>query len=98
MVFHLQVFFVLNMTTLTVSQTSALVPDTTKAMDSIASIFAILDRKSKIDSSSDEGMTLPVVKGEIEFQHVSFRYPTRPNVWILKDLCFSIPPGKVSWL
>lgn len=96
MVFHWQVFFVLNITTLTVSQTSALVPDTTKAMDSVASIFAILDRKSKIDSSNDEGMTLPIVKGEIEFQHVSFRYPTRPNVWILKDLCLSIPSGKVQ--
>lgn len=84
------------MSTIGVSQTSALGTDSTKAKDSAASIFAILDRKSKIDSSSDEGMVLADVRGNIEFQHVSFSYPSRPDVQIFSDLSLSIPSGKVS--
>ncbi|CAL9131878.1 unnamed protein product [Musa acuminata var. zebrina] len=89
-----RVFFALTMASLSVSQTSALGPDSTKAKDSVASIFAILDRKSSIDSSSDEGMILDNVKGTIELQHVSFKYPSRPDVQIFRDLCLTIHSGK----
>ncbi|EFH44464.1 hypothetical protein ARALYDRAFT_355242 [Arabidopsis lyrata subsp. lyrata] len=90
------VFFALTVTAIGISQTSAMAPDMTKAKDSAASIFDILDSKPKIDSSSDEGTTLEIVKGDIEFQHVSFRYPTRPDVNIFLDLCLTIPSGKVT--
>ncbi|KAJ8510289.1 hypothetical protein OPV22_000723 [Ensete ventricosum] len=89
-----RVFFALTMASLSVSQTSALGPDSTKAKDSVASIFAILDRKSSIDSSSDEGMILDNVKGTIELQHVSFKYPSRPDVQIFRNLCLTIHSGK----
>ncbi|URD78639.1 putative ATPase of the ABC class [Musa troglodytarum] len=89
-----RVFFALTMASLSVSQTSALGPDSTKAKDSVASIFAILDRKSSIDSGSDEGMILDNVKGTIELQHVSFKYPSRPDVQIFRDLCLTIHSGK----
>ncbi|CAA6668876.1 unnamed protein product [Spirodela intermedia] len=56
--------------------------------------FAILDRKSKIDPSDPTGKTSEV-KGNIEFRHVSFRYPTRPEVQIFQDLCLTILAGKV---
>lgn len=92
----LQVFFALTMAAIGVSQSSALAPDVTKAQDSTNSIFAILDRKSKIDPSDDEGITLASVKGNIEFQHVSFKYPTRPDVQIFTDLCLNIHSGKVQ--
>ncbi|KAJ1414190.1 P-loop containing nucleoside triphosphate hydrolase [Sesbania bispinosa] len=89
-----KVFFSLTVTAVGVSQTSALAPDTNKAKDSAASIFQILDSKPMIDSSSNEGITLKTVKGDIELQQVSFSYPTRPNIQIFKDLCLRIPPGK----
>ncbi|KAK2993902.1 hypothetical protein RJ640_012776 [Escallonia rubra] len=89
-----KVFFALTMSALGVSQTSAVAPDISKAKDAAASIFKILDRMPKIDSSSQEGTTSATVKGDIEFQHVSFRYSTRPDVQIFKDLCLSIPSGK----
>ncbi|CAN6546199.1 unnamed protein product [Malus baccata var. baccata] len=62
--------------------------------DSAASIFQILDSKPKIDSSSDEGMTPSHLIGEIELEHVSFKYPTRPDVQIFRDLCLKMPSGK----
>ncbi|KAJ4878101.1 ABC transporter B family member 7 [Raphanus sativus] len=89
-----QVFFALTMTALAVSQTSAMAPDRNKAKDSAASIFEILDSKPKIDSSSNEGTVLPIVHGHIEFQHVSFRYPTRPDIQIFTDLCLTISSGQ----
>lgn len=70
-------------------------PNVNKAKDSITSIFDILHRKSMIDSSSDVGTMLAVVHGDIEFHHVSYRYATRPDVQIFKDLCLIIPSGKV---
>ena len=78
-----------------VSQTGSMAPDISKTMSAAASVFAILDRKSKIDSSNDSGTVIEGVKGEIEFRHVSFRYPTRPDVQILRDLCLAIHAGKV---
>jgi len=78
-----------------VSQLGTLVPDLINAKSATASIFAILDQKSQIDSSDESGMALEEVKGEIEFNHVSFKYPTRPDVQIFKDLCLNIHSGKV---
>lgn len=71
-------------------------PDTNKAKDSAASIFSILDSKPQIDSSNDEGITMENVTGNIELEHVSFKYPTRPEFQIFKDLCLTIPAGKVT--
>lgn len=78
-----------------ISQSSSMAPDASKAKSSAASIFAILDRKSKIDSSFASGMTIGNVKGDLELHHVSFRYPSRPNVQIFRDLCLAIHSGKV---
>ncbi|XP_023544154.1 ABC transporter B family member 9 isoform X1 [Cucurbita pepo subsp. pepo] len=89
-----KVFFALTITAVGVSQTTALAPDSTKAKDSAASIFKILDSKPNIDSSSSEGVTLTSVTGIIEFDHVSFKYPTRPDIQIFRDLCLRIPSGK----
>lgn len=76
-----------------VSKSSSFAPDTSKACD--ASVFSILDSKSEIDSSDESGMTLDTVKGEIELCHISFKYPTRPDVEIFHDLCLTIHSGKV---
>ncbi|OIT06993.1 PREDICTED: ABC transporter B family member 11-like [Nicotiana attenuata] len=89
-----RVFFALTMAAIGISQSSSLAPDSSKAKDAAASIFAILDRKSKIDPSDDSGMTLDTVKGDIELQHVSFKYPTRPDIQIFRDLCLTIRSGK----
>ncbi|XP_052201325.1 ABC transporter B family member 9 [Diospyros lotus] len=89
-----KVFFALTIAAMGVSQSTALAPDANKAKDSAASIFEILDRKPKIDSSSNEGTTLATVNGNIEFKHVSFKYPTRPDIQIFRDLCLTIPSGK----
>ncbi|KAM0903403.1 hypothetical protein ACQ4PT_018635 [Festuca glaucescens] len=89
-----RVFFALLMATIGVSQTSALGSDSAKAKESASSIFALIDRKSRIDSSSDDGMVLADVAGELELYQVCFSYPSRPSVQIFRDLSLRIPPGK----
>lgn len=84
------------MVALGITQSSSLSRDSSKARSATTSIFAILDRKSKIDPSEESGMTLDNVKGEIELRHVSFSYPTRPDAQILRDLSLTIRSGKVN--
>ncbi|KAL7124849.1 hypothetical protein ABFS83_14G076500 [Erythranthe nasuta] len=89
-----RVFFALTMAAMAISQSSAFAPDSTKAKSAAASIFAILDRESKINPSDVSGEKLQSVKGEIELKHVSFKYPTRPDVQILRDFSLKIHSGK----
>lgn len=88
-------FLALTMAAIGVSHTSNLTSDSSKAKSAVSSIFAIVDRKSRIDPSDDAGVSLEPLRGDIEFQHVSFRYPTRPDVQIFEDLCLTIQSGKV---
>ncbi|CAA7405722.1 unnamed protein product [Spirodela intermedia] len=87
------VFVALVLAGIGLSQSSGMAPDSSKARSAIASVFAILDRKPKIEPSDLSGKT-PEVKGKIPFRHVSVRYPMRPEVQIFQDLCLIIHAGK----
>ncbi|KAK7337590.1 hypothetical protein VNO77_18172 [Canavalia gladiata] len=89
-----RVFFALTMAAVGISQSSSLAPDSSKAKTATASIFRIIDRKSKIDPSDESGSTLDNVKGEIELRHVNFKYPSRPDIQIFRDLNLTIRSGK----
>ncbi|KAK8264896.1 hypothetical protein V6Z12_D12G141400 [Gossypium hirsutum] len=91
-----QVFFGLTMATIGITQSSSFAPDSSKAKSAAASIFAIIDRESKIDPSDESGTTLENVKADIELHHVSFKYPLRPDIQIFQDLSLSIHAGKVT--
>ncbi|GFQ04422.1 ABC transporter b family member 11 [Phtheirospermum japonicum] len=89
-----RVYYALTMVAAAISATSTFAPDTSKAKNAAASVFAILERKSKIDPSDESGMTLENVDGEIELERVDFSYPTRPSIRILRDLSLTINSGK----
>ena len=80
---------------MSISNSTILLGDVTNAKAAVNSVFALLDRKSKIDPFDTSGITPKSIIGKIEFQHVSFRYPTRPSVKILDDFCLSVKAGKV---
>ncbi|KAH0457329.1 hypothetical protein IEQ34_012644 [Dendrobium chrysotoxum] len=87
-------FLAIAVATLEIAQSSSNRPDSNKAKLVMGSIFAILDRQSRIDPSDESGMLLNMIEGNIEFCHVSFKYPSRPNVQIFRDICFAITSGK----
>ncbi|KAL1561970.1 ABC-type xenobiotic transporter [Salvia divinorum] len=90
-----RVFFVLSMVAMELSTWSAMAPDSGKAKAAAASIFAILHGKSKLDPRDESGITPENIDGEIEFRHVYFSYPTRPDIQILKDLSLTVSSCKV---
>ena len=57
-------------------------------------IMEVIKRVPNIDSENMEGEILEKVSGEVEFNHVEFGYPSRPESVILNDLCLKIPSGK----
>lgn len=68
-----------------------------KAIEATRSICRILNRESKIDAGSDEGTILQAhaVRGALELKCVSFRYPMRHHVLVLRGLSLTIPAGKM---
>ncbi|MFL0683730.1 MAG: ABC transporter ATP-binding protein [Algoriphagus aquaeductus] len=61
-----------------------------KAIGSSERVLEILDEKAEEES----GITSTNFLGEIQFEKVRFRYPTRPEVEVLKEVSFHIKPGE----
>ena len=70
-------------------------PDITSARSASAAIIKLIDSAPEIDAESTAGKTIEgeVVRGQIRFENVSFRYPTRPNIRVLRGLSFKVEPG-----
>lgn len=57
-------------------------------------IMEIIRRVPKIDLDNMEGQILQNVPGEVEFQHVKFSYPSRPESIILEDFNLKVPAAR----
>lgn len=64
-----------------------------RAIGASTRVFSLLERKSAIPT--DAGLPFPpgVREGVIKFENVSFEYPTRKDVSVLKNFNFTIPVG-----
>lgn len=61
-----------------------------KAIGSSERVLEILDEEPE----SVSGIKATNFQGKIAFDHVSFHYPTRPEMEVLKDLTFYVNPGE----
>jgi ATP-binding cassette subfamily B (MDR/TAP) protein 1 len=68
--------------------------DMSKAKNSAAALKKLYDRQPTIDPWSDDGAPLDHVEGTLEFRDVHFRYPTRPDVPVLRGLNLTVKPGQ----
>ncbi|KAF7813877.1 putative ABC transporter B family member 8 [Senna tora] len=57
-------------------------------------IFHMIDRIPRIDSEDTRGQTLEYMSGNLEFEHVQFTYPSRPDSMVLKDFNLQVESGK----
>ncbi|CAF0985129.1 unnamed protein product [Adineta steineri] len=75
-----------------------LVPSLEKFANASASasgIFETISKQSKIDASkTNEGKKPSLFNGEIQFQNVTFTYPSRPGQPTLQNVNITIPSGK----
>ncbi|CAN6232027.1 unnamed protein product [Urochloa humidicola] len=81
-----------------IADACSMTTDIAKGADAVSSVFAILDRKTKIDPDSPQGYKPEKLIGEVEVIDVDFAYPSRPNVIIFKGFSLSIMPGKSTAL
>lgn len=71
------------------------VPDMSAARGAANAIINLLDQVPRVDAGSSAGVKVDskTINGQIRFQDVQFRYPTRPGVTVLKGLNLVIEPG-----
>jgi ABC-type multidrug transport system fused ATPase/permease subunit len=95
----LKVFFAIVISFLSAGQISQYAPDTSSAHLSVNAIFALLNRESKIDGTNEvDGEKHSLKEKDIVFNDVHFRYPSRPEVEVLKGLNIRVPAGKTVGL
>lgn len=56
-------------------------------------IFEILDIPEDL-KDKEQATELPVVEGEVTFDHVSFAYANAPEIQVLRDVSFQVKPGQ----
>uniref|UniRef100_L7JKN7 Leptomycin B resistance protein pmd1 n=1 Tax=Pyricularia oryzae (strain P131) TaxID=1143193 RepID=L7JKN7_PYRO1 len=69
-----------------------------RAASGAAELFRLIDRTSEINPFDKSGERPTEIEGSLEFDSVTFAYPTRPGINVLKDFSLQIPAGKVTAL
>lgn len=91
----IRVFMVLMVSANGAAETLTLAPDFIKGGRAMRSVFLLLDRRTEIEPDDPEAMSATDrIRGEVEFKHVDFSYPTRPDVSIFRDLNLRARAGK----
>jgi ATP-binding cassette subfamily B protein len=67
--------------------------DLQRAAGAAERVFELLHRKPEIPPTG--GKVLEHVKGDVRFERVSFAYPSRRDVRVLKDFSLELSPGEV---
>ncbi|XP_060201474.1 ABC transporter B family member 1 [Lycium barbarum] len=91
----IRVFMVLMVSANGAAETLTLAPDFIKGGQAMRSVFELLDRKTEVEPDDPDATAVPDrLRGEVEFKHVDFSYPTRPDVSIFRDLNLRARAGK----
>ncbi|XP_062225824.1 ABC transporter B family member 19-like [Phragmites australis] len=90
----IKVFVVLVITANSVAETVSLAPEIVRGGESIRSVFAILNNRTRIDPDEPDTEQVESIRGEIDFRHIDFAYPTRPDVMVFKDFNLRIRAGQ----
>ena len=70
------------------------VPDMSKAKGAAADVVELLDSQPEIDATDLSGDKVAECTGQIRFNNVHFRYPTRPHVRVLRGLDLEVKAGE----
>ncbi|RLM80013.1 hypothetical protein C2845_PM12G17000 [Panicum miliaceum] len=81
-----------------IADACSMTTDIAKGADAVSSVFAILDRQTKIDPDNPKGHKPEKITGDVEIIDVDFAYPSRPDVTIFKGFSLSIVAGKSTAL
>uniref|UniRef100_K3WWL7 ABC transporter B family member 2 n=1 Tax=Globisporangium ultimum (strain ATCC 200006 / CBS 805.95 / DAOM BR144) TaxID=431595 RepID=K3WWL7_GLOUD len=87
-------FFAILTGTGSLAQISPNISAVAEATGAALELFAILDTKSEIDASKDDGIIPESCEGAIEAIDINFTYPGRPDAQILKNYSVKIAAGE----
>ncbi|KAJ8750162.1 hypothetical protein K2173_014077 [Erythroxylum novogranatense] len=93
-----ETFMILVSTGRVIADAGSMTTDLAKGSDSVGSVFAILDRCTKIEPDDPEAYQPEKITGHVELHDVDFAYPTRPNVMIFNAFSLHIEAGKSTAL
>jgi ATP-binding cassette subfamily B (MDR/TAP) protein 1 len=87
-----QVFGFVIMSVMGLAGALQILPDFGKAYSAVINLLKVIKRSPALPPS---GGTAPnKIEGNLEFVDVTFSYPSRPNVQVIKNLSLSIKPGQ----
>ncbi|RLN92875.1 hypothetical protein BBJ28_00025509, partial [Nothophytophthora sp. Chile5] len=89
-----QAFFGVLMGTLSLAQIMPNISAIAEAKGAAAGIYRILDTKSTIDASKDDGIVPDCCVGRVEVVNLDFMYPSRPDTRVLKNYSVTIESGQ----
>lgn len=93
-----RVYATITFSSMALGRLFAQMPDSRKARSAAKTALKVINRKSKIDSMSEEGKTPESLRGEIKFTNVKFRYPNRSSIKVLNGINLHVNPGEVNAL
>ncbi|CAI5731293.1 unnamed protein product [Hyaloperonospora brassicae] len=77
-----------------IGNSASFMGDFEKAVKAGKVITDLRDRQPPIDSFQEGGRRLDRLEGKIEFKNILFRYPTRPDVTVLRNYSVTIEAGQ----
>ncbi|MCO5613549.1 hypothetical protein L7F22_067826 [Adiantum nelumboides] len=57
-------------------------------------IMQMINKKPRVNHIDSAGVKLSKVDGHIQLRHVTFSYPSRPEIYVFQDFSLNIPDGK----
>ncbi|GLD97150.1 hypothetical protein PINS_up005833 [Pythium insidiosum] len=90
----LTVFFSVIMGAMAIGQAGPSIQAIYSARAAAYDVFAVIQRASLIDPLDPSGKKLDKVQGRITIDHVSFAYPSRPEVKVCSNYSLTIEPGQ----
>lgn len=70
----------------------------TKAGAAADDVLRMIEREPLIDSTSPEGLKRERIDGELELNNLTFTYPARPTIEVLKNISLKFQANKVTAL
>ncbi|KAL4584446.1 hypothetical protein LXL04_009047 [Taraxacum kok-saghyz] len=86
-----KIFLILVLSSFSVGQLAGLAPDTSAASTAIPAVFGVLSRTPLIRGKGRKIESSKLF--DVEFKMITFSYPSRPNVIVLRDFSLKVKGG-----
>ncbi|OVA09398.1 ABC transporter [Macleaya cordata] len=84
---------IFSLTVPSITELWMVIPNVIATIRVLTPVFQTLDRETEIEPDIPETSDTKKIRGRIEFEEVSFNYPLRPEVTILKKFSLLVEPG-----